>query len=77
MLSLQIVGDATEGTALSVDKKYWGGEEGESVFRWFRVLYLKVFVSHLAKPQLVWISCSVVLHSKLEARVNRQMVQLT
>ncbi|XP_062095531.1 187-kDa microtubule-associated protein AIR9 [Humulus lupulus] len=36
LLSLQIVGTSTEGTTLSVDKKYWGGEEGESVFRWFR-----------------------------------------
>lgn len=36
LLSLQIVGSATEGTTLSVDKKYWGGEEGDSVFRWFR-----------------------------------------
>lgn len=36
LLSLQIVGDATEGTSLSVDKKYWGGEEGNSLFYWFR-----------------------------------------
>ncbi|EEF39234.1 protein phosphatases pp1 regulatory subunit, putative [Ricinus communis] len=36
LLSLQIVGTAVEGTALSVDKKYWGGDEGDSVFRWFR-----------------------------------------
>ncbi|CAN6683756.1 unnamed protein product [Malus baccata var. baccata] len=36
LLSLQIVGNATEGTALSVEKKYWGGEEGNSVFYWFR-----------------------------------------
>ncbi|CAK7350156.1 unnamed protein product [Dovyalis caffra] len=36
LLSLQIVGPAIEGTTLSVDKKYWGGEEGNSVFRWFR-----------------------------------------
>jgi hypothetical protein len=36
LLSLRIVGTAVEGTALNVDKKYWGGEEGESVFRWFR-----------------------------------------
>ncbi|XP_059596141.1 187-kDa microtubule-associated protein AIR9 isoform X2 [Vitis vinifera] len=37
LLSLQIVGTAVEGTSLSVDKKYWGGEEGNSVFRWFRM----------------------------------------
>ncbi|KAF2317878.1 hypothetical protein GH714_041198 [Hevea brasiliensis] len=36
LLSLQIIGIAVEGTQLSVDKKYWGGEEGDSVFRWFR-----------------------------------------
>ncbi|XVE67511.1 hypothetical protein DITRI_Ditri08aG0166900 [Diplodiscus trichospermus] len=36
LLALQIVGDAVEGTILSVDKRYWGGEEGSSVFRWFR-----------------------------------------
>ncbi|KAH9747829.1 187-kDa microtubule-associated protein AIR9 [Citrus sinensis] len=36
LLSLRIVGAAVEGTILSVDKKYWGGEEGDSVFRWFR-----------------------------------------
>ncbi|EOX96967.1 Outer arm dynein light chain 1 protein isoform 1 [Theobroma cacao] len=36
LLALQIVGHAVEGTVLSVDKKYWGGEEGDSVFRWFR-----------------------------------------
>ncbi|KAJ4980259.1 hypothetical protein NE237_031096 [Protea cynaroides] len=35
LLSLQIVGKAIEGTKLHVDKKYWGGEEGSSVFRWF------------------------------------------
>ncbi|CAI0545496.1 unnamed protein product [Linum tenue] len=36
LLSLQLVGSAVEGTLLSIKKKYWGGEEGESVFRWFR-----------------------------------------
>ncbi|KAL5577368.1 hypothetical protein UlMin_019067 [Ulmus minor] len=36
LLSLQIVGNAIEGTTLSVDKKYWGGQEGDSIFRWFR-----------------------------------------
>ncbi|KAK9267176.1 hypothetical protein L1049_009596 [Liquidambar formosana] len=37
LLSLQIVGTAVEGTVLSVDKKYWGGDEGDSLFRWFRI----------------------------------------
>lgn len=37
-VSLQIVGAAVEGTVLSAEKEYWGGEEGASVFRWFRVL---------------------------------------
>ncbi|GLT64986.1 hypothetical protein SLA2020_374440 [Shorea laevis] len=36
LLSLQIVGEAMEGSILSVDKNYWGGEEGESVFCWLR-----------------------------------------
>ncbi|KAF5752705.1 microtubule-associated protein [Tripterygium wilfordii] len=36
LLSLQIVGSVVEGTTLTVDKKYWGGDEGDSVFRWFR-----------------------------------------
>ncbi|KAK2991031.1 hypothetical protein RJ640_018026 [Escallonia rubra] len=36
LLSLRIVGAAVEGTTLSVDKKYWGGDEGDSLFRWFR-----------------------------------------
>lgn len=43
LLSLRIVGAAVEGTILSVDKKYWGGEEGDSVFRWFRVLIFNSF----------------------------------
>ncbi|XP_052179549.1 187-kDa microtubule-associated protein AIR9 [Diospyros lotus] len=36
LLSLQVVGTAVEGCTLTVDKKYWGGEEGDSIFRWFR-----------------------------------------
>ncbi|CAN8287520.1 unnamed protein product [Cochlearia groenlandica] len=35
-VSLQVVGALTEGTMLSAEKEYWGGEEGASVFRWFR-----------------------------------------
>ncbi|KAH7661175.1 Leucine rich repeat proteins some proteins containing F-box protein [Dioscorea alata] len=35
LLSLQIIGKGIEGTTLIADKKYWGGEEGDSVFRWF------------------------------------------
>ncbi|CAH8264737.1 unnamed protein product [Arabidopsis lyrata] len=35
-VSLQVVGAPVEGTTLSVEKEYWGGEEGASVFRWFR-----------------------------------------
>uniref|UniRef100_A0A1J3CLM1 187-kDa microtubule-associated protein AIR9 n=1 Tax=Noccaea caerulescens TaxID=107243 RepID=A0A1J3CLM1_NOCCA len=35
-VSLQVVGAAIEGTMLSAEKEYWGGEEGASVFRWFR-----------------------------------------
>lgn len=36
LLSLHIVGNAVEGATLCVDKKYWGGEEGNSIFCWFR-----------------------------------------
>lgn len=36
LLSLEIVGSSTEGTILNVEKKYWGGEEGDSVYSWFR-----------------------------------------
>lgn len=36
LISLQIVGSPVEGTELNVEKKYWGGEEGDSVFQWFR-----------------------------------------
>ncbi|KAF6166111.1 hypothetical protein GIB67_023821 [Kingdonia uniflora] len=35
LLTLRLLGKAIEGTTLHVDKKYWGGEEGDSVFRWF------------------------------------------
>lgn len=37
LLSLRVAGTAVEGTTLSVEKKYWGGEEGDSFYRWFRV----------------------------------------
>ncbi|XP_020974610.1 187-kDa microtubule-associated protein AIR9 isoform X4 [Arachis ipaensis] len=36
LLSLRIIGNAVEGTMLNVEKKYWGGEEGDSTYRWFR-----------------------------------------
>ncbi|KAG1368409.1 putative 187-kDa microtubule-associated protein AIR9 [Cocos nucifera] len=35
LLSLQVMGKAVEGTTLVANKKYWGGEEGDSIFRWF------------------------------------------
>ncbi|KAL4200686.1 hypothetical protein AMTRI_Chr02g212440 [Amborella trichopoda] len=35
LLSLQILGECVEGSTLHVDKRYWGGSEGGSVFRWF------------------------------------------
>lgn len=35
LLSLEILGNAVEGTTLIAEKKYWGGEEGDSVFLWF------------------------------------------
>ncbi|KAM7256967.1 hypothetical protein ACFE04_012708 [Oxalis oulophora] len=36
LLSLSIVGSTIEGTTLTVEKKYWGGQEGDSIFRWLR-----------------------------------------
>ncbi|KAL2930498.1 hypothetical protein RDABS01_035908 [Bienertia sinuspersici] len=36
LISLEIAGKFVEGSALVADKLYWGGEEGESAFRWFR-----------------------------------------
>ncbi|XP_010923670.1 187-kDa microtubule-associated protein AIR9 isoform X1 [Elaeis guineensis] len=35
LLSLQVTGKAVEGMTLVANKKYWGGQEGDSVFRWF------------------------------------------
>jgi len=43
LLSLQIIGNAVEGTILRIEKKYWGGEEGDSVCRWLRVLVTSTF----------------------------------
>lgn len=37
LLSLQLLGKGIEGSTLHVEKKYWGGEEGSSVYRWFLV----------------------------------------
>lgn len=36
LLSLEIAGRSTEGTILHAEKKYWGGEEGDSIYSWFR-----------------------------------------
>uniref|UniRef100_A0A803N0W9 Uncharacterized protein n=1 Tax=Chenopodium quinoa TaxID=63459 RepID=A0A803N0W9_CHEQI len=36
LISLQIAGKSIEGSTLVAERLYWGGEEGESVFRWFR-----------------------------------------
>lgn len=54
LLSLQIVGDAVEGNLLSVDKRYWGGEEGDSIFRWFRVLLInKMLLTFFHSQQII------------------------
>ncbi|PIA41703.1 hypothetical protein AQUCO_02200255v1 [Aquilegia coerulea] len=37
LLSLQLLGESIEGTVLRVDRKYWGGEEGQSIIRWYRI----------------------------------------
>ncbi|KAI4312428.1 hypothetical protein MLD38_037238 [Melastoma candidum] len=36
LLSLHITGHPVEGNMLCVDKQYWGGEEGNSIFHWIR-----------------------------------------
>ncbi|KMZ63756.1 hypothetical protein ZOSMA_39G00270, partial [Zostera marina] len=35
ILALEILGEAIEGVTLFADRKYWGGDEGTSVFHWF------------------------------------------
>lgn len=48
LLSLRILGSCVEGTKLTAEKKYWGGEEGSSIYRWFLVrgfIYLFLVVS--------------------------------
>lgn len=34
LLSLEVTGEAIEGTTMFATKRYWGGEEGNTVFRW-------------------------------------------
>lgn len=52
LLSLQIVGTTVEGSSLTVDKKYWGGKEGDSIFRWFRVSSCESIFVELYKPMI-------------------------
>ncbi|WVZ21289.1 hypothetical protein V8G54_008611 [Vigna mungo] len=52
LLSLHIIGNAVEGTILRIEKKYWGGEEGDSVYRWLRILSL--FHLALECPYPTW-----------------------
>ncbi|KAK6923282.1 hypothetical protein RJ641_011586 [Dillenia turbinata] len=42
LLSLEILGATVEGTVLNVEKKYWGGEEGDSVFCMVSLLNLLI-----------------------------------
>ncbi|KAJ4758953.1 Outer arm dynein light chain 1 protein [Rhynchospora pubera] len=37
LLSLDIVGEPVEETTLIANKMYWGGEEGNSIFRWLLI----------------------------------------
>ncbi|KAJ3670004.1 hypothetical protein LUZ60_010328 [Juncus effusus] len=37
LVLLEIEGEAVEGKKLVASKRYWGGEEGDSIFRWFLV----------------------------------------
>lgn len=34
LLSLELSGEAIEGTAMVANRRYWGGEEGDTIFRW-------------------------------------------
>ncbi|RLN34629.1 hypothetical protein C2845_PM03G19820 [Panicum miliaceum] len=34
LLSLEVTGEAIEGTTMVASKRYWGGEEGDTMFRW-------------------------------------------
>lgn len=34
LLSLELNGDAIEGTTMVANRRYWGGEEGDTLFRW-------------------------------------------
>jgi hypothetical protein len=36
------MGEAIEGTTLGTNKRYWGGEEGDTIFRWILVGYLRI-----------------------------------
>ncbi|CAM0905321.1 unnamed protein product [Alopecurus aequalis] len=34
LLSLELNGEAVEGTTMVANRRYWGGEEGDTIFRW-------------------------------------------
>jgi hypothetical protein len=34
LLSLEVIGEAIEGKTMVASKRYWGGEEGDTMFRW-------------------------------------------
>ncbi|KAJ1287736.1 hypothetical protein BS78_02G033400 [Paspalum vaginatum] len=34
LLSLEVTGEAIEGATMFASKRYWGGEEGDTIFRW-------------------------------------------
>ncbi|KAG2639914.1 hypothetical protein PVAP13_2KG050900 [Panicum virgatum] len=34
LLSLEVTGEAIEGKTMAASKRYWGGEEGDTMFRW-------------------------------------------
>uniref|UniRef100_A0A0D9WVG8 Ig-like domain-containing protein n=1 Tax=Leersia perrieri TaxID=77586 RepID=A0A0D9WVG8_9ORYZ len=34
LLSFELTGEAIEGTTMVTKRRYWGGEEGETIFRW-------------------------------------------
>jgi hypothetical protein len=38
------MGEAIEGTTLGTNKRYWGGEEGDTIFCWILVGYLNTII---------------------------------
>lgn len=44
LLSLELTGEAIEGRTLVANRRYWGGEEGDTTFRWILVGCLNTII---------------------------------